>query len=637
MGEMVARSPGALLSLTGSASQRPRPRAAYRMVACIVVFALFLTTIISLLRPGSVTVSHDHVVNIAIATASLLIALGAAFFLVTDFLLFGKLASFYVGYAFLIFGGASAGSGLFPLLLGWDRQMQFVPYTWALQRMVGAMFVFSASLLVARQVSVVRRRRLVLLGVTLTFSVVASGTLGIFLATGSDVPRGFQTLLQMASCILLFTASVLFWRSPKTDDDSNWFVWLSICLTVAGFAELQYALHPYQPRATQLGDLLRLLFYTGLLLTLGVEWSRGYKQLQLQARELDGLHSLMTPPSVQDVPTIVRHLVDVVSRSLGANARVVVSERGEVPPDLRSTQVIHLDKPVPGDTVDSPRVVMAFGEGPEGMTAFGVPLVARGRRLGMLVIDRGEAGEFNAEEIRLLRSFGAQASVLLERSLLYEEVAANAVLEERSRLAREIHDGLAQHLAFLKMRVAWLQRSPAKLELSHLVDIESVLETALTEARQAITTLRTAPVGTTTAHAIATYADEFGQVSGLKVDTECLDGVPEIGPKARVELLRIVQEALNNVRKHAHARSVHVQVAPCDGGVEVRVRDDGAGFVVDDDFEGHFGMDIMSERAKSIGGRLEVTSSPDSGTEVRIVVPVSDPEEIPIAEHIASF
>ena len=474
----MVQSPRALLTGTGNMGERPRGSAPYRTVATVVVLVLFATTIVSLVKPGSVTVSHNQVVNVAIATASILVALGAAFFLVTDFLLYGKLASFYLGYAFLVFGGSSAGSGLLPLLLGWSRQMHFVPYGWALQRVVGSMFLFAAGLLVERQVAPARRWRLVLVGVTLTCTLVLSGTVGISLATGSAVPRGFQTVLQMASCIFLFGASVLFWRSPREKEGTQWFVWLSICLTVAGFAELQYAFHPYAPRAVQFGDLLRLCFYTGLLLTLGVEWSRGYKRLQFQAKELEALHSLMTPPSVQDVSTIIKHVVAVVGRSLDVNARVVVNERGRTAYDDLGTQMIHLDEPVAGDNTDTRRVVVAFESGGKGFTEYGVPLNAGDRRLGMLVIDRGEGGEFNTDDVRLLRSFGTQASVLLERSLLYEEVAAGAVLAERSRLAREIHDGLAQHLAFLKMRVAWLQRSPANFDVSHLVDIEGVLETA---------------------------------------------------------------------------------------------------------------------------------------------------------------
>src|SRR5438270_9817411 len=130
MGDTVVQGPRALLTGTGTMAERPRGSAPYRTVASFVVLALFATAVISLVKPGSVTLSHDQAVNIAIATASLLVALGAAFFLVTDFLLYGKLANFYLGYAFLVFGGSSAGSGLLPLLLGWTRQMDFVPYRW---------------------------------------------------------------------------------------------------------------------------------------------------------------------------------------------------------------------------------------------------------------------------------------------------------------------------------------------------------------------------------------------------------------------------------------------------------------------------------------------------------------------------
>lgn len=627
--------PVALVTHAEGSLRRPTRRAPFRMVASVVVAILFAITVASLIRPGSVTVSHEHAVNIAIATASLLVSLGAAFFLVTDFLLYGKLSSFYVGYAFLVFGGASLGSGVLPLLLGWTRQMQFVPYGWALQRVVGAMFLFAAGLLVERQVAMSRRWRLVIVGITLTVTLVVSGTVGTFLATGSDVPRGFQTVLQMASCVLLFGASILFWQSSRDEDYSHWLVWLSVCLTVAGFAELQYAFHPYQPRATQLGDLLRLCFYSGLLLALGVEWSRGYRRVQSQARELEALHALMTPPSMQDVPGIIRHVVDVVSRALDVNAYVDVNARDSGGTESRSAHVIHLDDPVKGNAADSHRLVVAFDDGPGGATSFGVPLIVGERRLGMLIIDREHAEEFSPEDIRLLRSFGAQASVLLERSLLYEEVAAGAVLEERSRLAREIHDGLAQHLAFLKMRVAWLQRAPAGVEASDLAGIEGVLETALTEARQAITTLRMSPQGNTTADAIATYAEEFGQVAGLQMEVDCPSDLPELGPKARGEVMRIVQEALNNVRKHAGAEGVKVSLAPFERGLEVRVRDDGKGFVVDGDFEGHFGMDIMSERARSIGATLEITSAPDEGTEILLRVPPGDAEPITLTGQTA--
>ena len=82
---------------------------------------------------------------------------------------------------------------------------------------------------------------------------------------------------------------------------------------------------------------------------------------------------------------------------------------------------------------------------------------------------------FSARDLHLLGALGAQVSILIERSLLYEEIAAGAILQERHRLAREIHDGLAQHLASLKMRVAWLQRSGNPVEVAELKSVEGVL------------------------------------------------------------------------------------------------------------------------------------------------------------------
>jgi signal transduction histidine kinase len=88
-----------------------------------------------------------------------------------------------------------------------------------------------------------------------------------------------------------------------------------------------------------------------------------------------------------------------------------------------------------------------------------------------------------------------------------------------------------------------------------------------------------------------------------------------------VELVRVVQEALNNVRKHARATNIWVQVSALDGGVDVSIRDNGSGFAATQDFEGHFGLEIMGERAESVGGRLTITSMLGEGTEVRIWVP----------------
>jgi two-component system nitrate/nitrite sensor histidine kinase NarX len=216
--------------------------------------------------------------------------------------------------------------------------------------------------------------------------------------------------------------------------------------------------------------------------------------------------------------------------------------------------------------------------------------------------------------------------------MLQEGAAAAAVLEERSRLSREVHDGLAQHLAFLKMRIAWLRRSPDMLETEQLADVEKALESALSDAREAITTLRVETRGPSTADAIAGYAAEFGHTSGLSVQVVHDTAIPEIGPKARVELLRIVQEVLNNARKHAKATGVDLQVRARGRGIEVTIHDNGEGFERSAGERGHFGLDIMKERAESIGGHCDVASTPGTGTTVRVWVPALESSEAQLGD-----
>jgi signal transduction histidine kinase len=182
------------------------------------------------------------------------------------------------------------------------------------------------------------------------------------------------------------------------------------------------------------------------------------------------------------------------------------------------------------------------------------------------------------------------------------------------------------------MRIAWLQRARDALDDAQLRDIESVLETALIEARHAITTLRARPIGTSTPEAIAGYAEEFGQVSGLEVEVQTAADTPEVGPKTAVELLRVVQEALNNVRKHAEASHVEVEMSQSGSGLRVRILDNGRGFTTGGALQGHFGLEIMRERTESLGGTLTITSTPGQGSQVDVWVPSRDfeaAEELP--------
>lgn len=602
---------------------RTRHFAAYDLPILALLLGLSGVTLLSLARSGLPALTHSATVDVCMNTAMLLIALAAAYFAFAEFLLYGLIASLCVGLAFLTFAESDVGMTLIPVLAGATHRLSLVPYGVATLRMVGGVFLLAASILVDGRVPILRRRRLIAVGFILTVLLCAIATITVYTTPVTGASKAAEALLQLAAGQLFFLAGVLFWRASKAMG-RTWFLWLSFNLAIAGFAQLEYAVHWYPVGVVQPGDVLRFVFFSGILLALAAEWNQDYRRLRWQARELEALHALLTAPVIEDAPAVVQHIVRIVGESLDAHARIVVSGQEENGGrDPLTTQLRHLDEATPAgaESVEARPIAVSVEEGSSLQVALAVPLRTAERKLGVLLVVRDGEDEFSPQDVRLLRAFGAQASVLLERSLLYQEVAAGAVVAERSRLAREIHDGLAQHLAYLKMRAAWLQRSPGPLDPSQLEDIQGGLETALAEARQAITTLRAEVHGTSTVDSIISYAEEFGVVSGLDVRVIQAEGAPEVGPKARLELLRVVQEALNNIRKHAQATSVVLDIRPEGGGLAVSIRDDGVGYAADQSLRGHFGMEIMRERAESIGGRLEVSSVVGAGTTVRISVP----------------
>jgi signal transduction histidine kinase len=215
-----------------------------------------------------------------------------------------------------------------------------------------------------------------------------------------------------------------------------------------------------------------------------------------------------------------------------------------------------------------------------------------------------------------------RANIELER--LREVEAAGAMLEERSRLAREVHDGLAQDLWFAKLTQARIAQDDSIDETTRRTaqEVLRVLDVALADARQAVMALRTtAKTGSTLEQLLADYVDDFGQRYGLPAVFEVKDPLPPLPPRTEAEIVRVIQEALNNVRKHSDASSVRVTVDRVDRHVRFRVIDDGRGFQPADMPRDRFGIDSMRERAGLTGGRLRIASSASSGTEIVLEVP----------------
>jgi signal transduction histidine kinase len=320
----------------------------------------------------------------------------------------------------------------------------------------------------------------------------------------------------------------------------------------------------------------------------------------LRSPEMHTLQALTAMPAGGTASEIEEYISGVVSEGIGAGVQFVSPDADAVL-EAGTTQ----SGPVQSGSSIRARVFVPFHE------------------FGFLIATRRTGAAFSETDEQFLQVCATQTALALERRMLREEIAATAILEERARLAREIHDGIAQHLAFLKMRVAWLQRSGHVPSGRDLADIEGVLETALAEARYAITTLRADPRGSSLAQALTRYAHEFAQIAGIEVAVEVASDCPEPGAKSRVELLRIVQEALNNVRRHAKATLIALQMRSQAGGLQVDVVDNGVGFPVVDGEPGHFGVQIMRERAEAVGGTLTLDSS-EGGTRVAVWVPATD-------------
>jgi signal transduction histidine kinase len=183
-------------------------------------------------------------------------------------------------------------------------------------------------------------------------------------------------------------------------------------------------------------------------------------------------------------------------------------------------------------------------------------------------------------------------------------VADAAVLEDRRRIARDLHDGLAQELAFI---VAETSGPAAK-----------AAERALDESRRAIAAL-TRRVDEPLDVALLQAAEEVAHRVGTQVR---FDGerVPDVPGETREALIRIVREAVTNAARHGGAERVRIELANGDG-LRLRIADDGAGFVPGATRPGGFGLVSMRERAEALGGSFQVESEPGAGTAIEVVVP----------------
>ncbi len=249
-----------------------------------------------------------------------------------------------------------------------------------------------------------------------------------------------------------------------------------------------------------------------------------------------------------------------------------------------------------------------------------LPLRIGLRTFGLVGLER-ETGTFDADRLKEAMSLVDESALRIETAMLFDEVRTLATTDERNRLAREIHDGIAQELASLGYAIDELADDARHLPglLEGLRGLRTQLSGLITELRLSIFDLRSdtqssASLGTS----LSEYVRQVGARSSLTVHL-MLDETPaRLRVETETELLRIAQEAITNARKHAQAQNLWVSCTVAPPRAQVVVEDDGLGLgrARDDSF----GLHMMRERARRIGGRLSVEPRLDGGTKVLVEV-----------------
>jgi len=238
----------------------------------------------------------------------------------------------------------------------------------------------------------------------------------------------------------------------------------------------------------------------------------------------------------------------------------------------------------------------------------------------------------HAQELNIIRA--AQQPVISDKELnadnqnLLRQLEYQAVLDERTRLAREIHDGLAQTLAFLKIEAARMQTHIAKGETASIAktfqDYYQTLSDAYLDTRQAIDNLRHVPEESLEDWMEATASD-FNRLTGLAVDVSDIRLEYAFPNNTKAQLIRIVQEALTNIRKHAQACTVSISAFERGSEAIIEVKDNGRGFAPEDvRLASQYGLRSMRERAETIGADFQIISAPGMGTIIRLQIPIWD-------------
>ncbi len=359
-----------------------------------------------------------------------------------------------------------------------------------------------------------------------------------------------------------------------------------------------------------------------------VEATRLLTQLRTVARQLPG--------ATLDPGGIAEHLIDevrafapidraVVLAGSGGGRLVVLAQSGVDRVDWETS--LDADSAMADAWASQQPQVSARSQarstGSAEVSSLVVPLVAGVRTIGLIALETDRAHAFPPPVVARIAAKSAPAAFRLEAALLFDDVRSLATNEERQRLAREIHDGVAQELVMVGYGIdnalATLPDEAGDTS-AELRSVRAEVTRVITELRLSLFELRSDldRQGGLSA-AVSEYARTVGAAGGLRVHFSVEESTARLPARIEAELMRIAQEAITNARKHAGAQNLWVNCEIDPPYARIEVSDDGAGIGAERP-EGRFGLAIMAERAERIRGQLEIKPRPSGGTSVAVVL-----------------
>ncbi len=426
--------------------------------------------------------------------------------------------------------------------------------------------------------------------------------------------------------------------------------WWAVFLPTAAIILIDYArhkliagfVHPWPDEAALLVGVLIVAFATTQLLFQRVERAQQREQEAEMLRQVG-----VEITSSLEMDTILAAILRRGRETLAADCLGVAlagSPRRELTLQTGASAtpkklLVPMGARFPWETLETgepgeifhPELVGPAGECPSCRYCLALPLKMGSQLLGSLCVGSNGVKPYGAEKRRLATQMANVAAVAIANGLLHDRAQALAALEERDLIAREMHDSLAQTLSYVSLkaqgaRVLLSRRERQGVEAA-LAEIQQVVDDTYIDVREAIVGLKvSARAAGGLKGVLEEYLEKFSRQSGVSARLDVQEGFPSNQAlQVELQLVRVVQEALTNVRKHAHAKNAWVKLERQDNVGRITVGDDGQGFdpaEAEGMAEGRYGIATMRERIAKIGGRLVVESEQGSGTAVTVTIPL---------------